>query len=110
MRYSRQLEWRDRAGDHDLRVDRVEQRNGRVAVAISWAEREGTRQEWARLLRLRDGMIIDVQDYRSGERALRALRHRRAPLPGCAGLVDRRRGPKNCGGLGGEIHVATFVV
>jgi hypothetical protein len=63
---------------HDLRVDRLEQRNGRLAVGISWAERDGTRHEWAHLLRLRDGMIVDMEDYASGERALRALRRRRA--------------------------------
>ena len=68
------IEWRDRQGDHDLRVDRLERRDDRVAVAISWAERDGTRHEWAHLLRLRDGMIIDMEDYRSGERALSALR------------------------------------
>jgi hypothetical protein len=72
------IEWRDREGDHELRVDRVEQQNGRVAVVISWADRDGDRHEWAQLLRLRDGMIIDMQDYASGERALRALRRRHA--------------------------------
>ena len=79
------IEWRHREGDHDLRVDRVEQRNGRVAVVISWAERDGTRHEWAHLLRLRDGMIIDIEDYASGKRAVRALRRRRALLPGRVG-------------------------
>jgi hypothetical protein len=78
------IEWRDREGDHDLRVERVEQRNGRAAVAISWADREGTRHEWAQLLHLRDGMIIDMEDYTSGERALRALRRRRPLLAGRA--------------------------
>jgi hypothetical protein len=72
------IEWRDRAGDHDLRVERVEQRNGRVAVVISWADRAGTRHEWAHHLRVRDGLIVDMEDYASGERALRALRRRRA--------------------------------
>ncbi len=68
-----------------MRIDRVEQRNDRFAIVISWAERDGTRHEWAQLLRLRDGMIIDMEDYRSGERALRALRRRRALLPARAG-------------------------
>jgi hypothetical protein len=72
------IEWRDRAGDHNLRVERVEQRNGRVAVVISWADRAGTRHEWAHHLRVRDGLIVDMEDYASGERALRALRRRRA--------------------------------
>jgi ketosteroid isomerase-like protein len=68
------IEWRDRNGDHDLRVDRVEQRNRRFAVVISWADRDGTRHEWAHLLRLRDGAIIDMEDYASGAKAVRALR------------------------------------
>jgi hypothetical protein len=36
-------------------------------------------------LRLRDGMIIDMEDYASGERALRALPGRRALRPGREG-------------------------
>jgi hypothetical protein len=75
------IEWRDREGDHDLRVERVEQRNGRVAVVISWADREGTRHEWAHHLRFRDGLIVDMEDYPSGERARRGLRGRRPLLP-----------------------------
>jgi ketosteroid isomerase-like protein len=74
------IEWRHRQGDHDLRVDRLEQRNGRFAVAISWAERaerDGTRHEWAHALRLRDGAIIDMEDYASGAKAVRALRRGR---------------------------------
>ncbi len=74
------IEWRHRAGDHALRVERVEQRNGRVAIVLSWAERDGTRHEWAHLLRLRDGLIVDMQDYANGARALRALRGGRALL------------------------------
>jgi hypothetical protein len=74
------IEWRNRAGDHDLRVERVEQRHSRVAVVLSWAERNGTRHEWAQLLRLRDGTIVDMEDFGSGERVLRAFRGRRALL------------------------------
>ena len=36
-------------------------------------------------LRLRDGMIIDMQDYANGDRAISALRRRRAWLPRRAG-------------------------
>jgi ketosteroid isomerase-like protein len=79
------IEWRDREGDHDLRVDRIEQRNGHYAVVISWAERDGTRHEWAHLLRLRDGEIVDMEDYATGKRALRALRRRRGLLAAAAG-------------------------
>jgi hypothetical protein len=52
----------------------VEQRNDRVAVVFSWAEASGTRHEWAQLLHLRDGMIVDMQDYASGAHALRRMR------------------------------------
>jgi hypothetical protein len=75
------IEWRDRQGDHDLRVERVEQRNGRVVVVISWADRDGTRHEWAHYPRFRDGLIVDMEDYANGERARRALRGRRTLLP-----------------------------
>jgi ketosteroid isomerase-like protein len=68
------IEWRDREGDHDLRVEHVEQRDRRVAVVVSWAERSGKRHAWAHVLRLQDGMIIDMQDYASRPRAIRALR------------------------------------
>ncbi|MGH2716215.1 MAG: hypothetical protein ACRDM7_20495 [Thermoleophilaceae bacterium] len=75
----------DREGDHDLRVDRVEQRDGRRAVVFSWAERAGRRHEWAHLLRLREGMIVEMEDYANGTRALRALRGRRVLLLGRPG-------------------------
>lgn len=79
------IEWRNHEGDHDLLVDRVEQRDGRFAVVFSWTERAGGRQEWAQLLRVRGGTIIDIEDYASGARALRALRRRRLRLRSRAG-------------------------
>jgi hypothetical protein len=60
------IEWRDRKGDRDLRVERVEQRDGRVIAVLSSAKKSGTRHDWAHFLWLRDGMIADMQDYRSG--------------------------------------------
>lgn len=41
---------------------------------LSWAEQSGKRHEWAHVLKLREGMIIDMQDYASGAKADRALR------------------------------------
>jgi hypothetical protein len=79
------IEWRHRQGDHDLRVDRVEEQNGRVAVVVSWAERDGTRHEWANLLRFRGGMITHMDEYAGGDGALRALRGRRPWWRGRAG-------------------------
>lgn len=68
------VEWRDGQGDRDLRIDRVEHRDARVVVVLSWAEKGGKRHEWTHLLRLRGGLIIDIQDCASGgAKALRAL-------------------------------------
>jgi hypothetical protein len=66
------------AGARDLRVDRVEQRGERVAVVLSWTEQSGERGEWAHVLRLREGMIVRMQDHAGGTSALRALRR---PVP-----------------------------
>ena len=62
----------------------MEQRDRRVAIVVSWAERSGKRQEWAHVRRLQDGMIIDMQDYASRPRAVRALRRPTLPLIGRA--------------------------
>lgn len=72
-----QIEWRYRQGAHDAQLDRLEQRDGRVAVVLSWAEGSGRRQEWAHVLQLRDGVIVGIQDYASGTKAVRALDRRR---------------------------------
>jgi hypothetical protein len=47
---------------------------------FSWAEESGKRHEWAHLLQLRDGLIVDMQDYASGARAVRTL-HGWRPKP-----------------------------
>jgi hypothetical protein len=56
-----QIEWRHRHGDHDLDVERLEGRDGRVAAVLSWAEQSGRRHEWAQVLELREGMIVDIR-------------------------------------------------
>src|SRR5688572_5008034 len=73
-----QIEWRYRQGAHHPQLDRLEQRDGRVAVVLTWAEQSGRRYEWAHVLRFRDGTIVDIQDYASGTKAVRAL-HRWRP-------------------------------
>ena len=45
-------------------------RSAHVAVL----EAAGKRHEWAHVLRLRDGMIVDMQDYASRAKAVRGLR------------------------------------
>jgi len=45
-----------------------------VLVAYSWADREGGRHHWAHLLKLKDGMIVDMQDYASPTRAVATAR------------------------------------
>jgi hypothetical protein len=49
-----------------------------VVVGFSWADRSGTRHEWAHVVRLRDGRIVDIQDYGSQRRAGAAVRLRAA--------------------------------
>jgi hypothetical protein len=45
-----------------------------VVVAYSWADRDGHRHTWAHLLELKDGRIIDMQDYASPARAAATAR------------------------------------
>jgi hypothetical protein len=66
------------AGDHAYRVDSVEQHGDRVVVAVSWADKAGDRHRWAQALRLRDGRIVDMQDYKSPARAAAVTRLRAA--------------------------------
>ena len=66
-----------RQGDHDGRIESVEQRGERIVVLLSWADKEGKRHEWAHALRLRDGKIIGMQDYANPARAAAAT-HLRA--------------------------------
>jgi hypothetical protein len=66
------------AGDHDGRVDSVEHRGNRVIVAFSWSDKDSTRHEWAQVLELTDGRIVDIQDYARLSRAALATRLRAA--------------------------------
>jgi hypothetical protein len=61
-------------GDHDYRVDRVEERRGRVLVAFSWADRHGRRHSWAHVLKIKAGRIVDMQDFASPTIAALAAR------------------------------------
>lgn len=70
------LEWRRHHGDHGLQVESLTESRGRVAIVFSWRDAKGERHEWAHLLKLRDGVIVDMQDYASAEAAQRALRRR----------------------------------
>lgn len=57
------MDWRRKAGDHDGRVDSVEQRGNRVVVAFSWLDRSNKRHDWAQVVELKDGKIVSMQDY-----------------------------------------------
>lgn len=70
------IHWRRQDGDHDARIDAVEQRGARVIVTLSWADKEGGRHDWAHVLKLKDGKIVDIQDYASPTRATIATRLR----------------------------------
>jgi hypothetical protein len=70
------MDWRRKDGDHDGRIDAVEQRGARVIVTISWADKEGRRHDWAHVLKRKDGKIVDIQDYASPKRAVAAARMR----------------------------------
>ena len=56
-------------GDHSYRLDTVEQHGDRVVVAFSLSDRSGERHHWAQAFQLRDGRIVDMQDYESPTQA-----------------------------------------
>jgi hypothetical protein len=56
------LDSQRRCGDHDFRVDGVRPDGGSLSVTYSWLDAEGQRRTWSQVLRLRDGMIIHMQD------------------------------------------------
>ena len=70
------IHWRRLGGDHDARVDGVEQHGVRVIVTLSWADKAGQRHDWAHVLKLKDGMIVDMQDSASPARAAATTRLR----------------------------------
>jgi hypothetical protein len=63
------MDWRRKAGDHDGRLDSVEQRGNRVVVAFSWLDRNNKRHDWAQVLELTDDKIISIHDYAKSSRA-----------------------------------------
>jgi ketosteroid isomerase-like protein len=69
---------RRKAGDHDVQIASVEERGSRVVVALSWADSNEKRHDWAHVLELRDGKIIAMTDYASPARAALATRLRAA--------------------------------
>ena len=70
------IHWRRLEGDHDARIDAVDQSGARIIVSHSWADKTGKRHDWAHVLKLKDGMIVDMQDYASPTRAAAATRLR----------------------------------
>jgi hypothetical protein len=72
------VHWRRKVGDHDVRVDSVEQRGSRAVIGFSWADRENRRHDWAHALELRAGKIFAIQDYASPSRAALTTRLRAA--------------------------------
>ena len=65
-----------RSGNRDYSVDSIERFGDRVVVAVSWSNRYSERCHWAQTLRLHDGRIVDMQDYRSPGRASASARLR----------------------------------
>ena len=70
------IQWRRLEGDHDARIDAVEQHGARVIVTLSWADKTGKRHDWAHVLKLNEGKILDIQDYANPSRAVAAARLR----------------------------------
>jgi hypothetical protein len=67
-----------RSGDRDYRLDNVEQHGDRVVVSFSWVNHTGRRHHWTQALRIREGRIVDMQDYRSPKQAVAVARLRAA--------------------------------
>jgi hypothetical protein len=65
-------------GARDFALESVESRGERVVVACSWAVKDGRRHRWAQALRLKNGKIIDMQDFASPTRAVAWMRLRTA--------------------------------
>ncbi len=70
------IDWRRKSGDHDASIDAVGQHGTRVVVAFSWADKDGQRHDWAHVLKLKNGKIVDMQDYANPTRAAAATRLR----------------------------------
>jgi ketosteroid isomerase-like protein len=68
------IESRRRAGDGDYRLDRFQRTDNAAAVVFSWTTRDGGRTSWAQALTLREGRIVQIQDFADPEKALKAIR------------------------------------
>jgi hypothetical protein len=65
-------------GARDYKLESVQSRGDRVVVAFSWADQQGRRHKWAQALRLKNGKIVDMQDFASPTRAVALMRLRAA--------------------------------
>jgi hypothetical protein len=65
-------------GARDYSLDSVESRRDRVVVAFSWLGEDAQRHSWAQALRLKDGKIIEMQDFSNPRRAVALMRLRTA--------------------------------
>ena len=63
-------------GDRDYSLDSVQSRGDRVVVTVSWSDKDGERHNWAQALRLKDGKIIDMEDFAHPRSALTLMRFR----------------------------------
>jgi hypothetical protein len=55
-------------------VDEVRADGDRVSVSYHWFDAEGRRLEWGQVLRLRNGTIVEMEDFASGRGARRVAR------------------------------------
>jgi hypothetical protein len=56
----------------------VQSHGDRVAVAFSWSDKDGGRHHWAQALQLKNGKIIDMQDFANPRSAIASVRFRAA--------------------------------
>jgi hypothetical protein len=66
-------------GARDYCLDFVQSRRNRVVVAFSWADKQGQRHRLVQGLRLRQGKIIDIQDFAGPKSAAALMGLRTAP-------------------------------
>lgn len=59
-----------------MHIDSIEQVDDRVAVALSWSDRDGNSHQWAQVLTIKDGGIADMQDHPDAASARKTLRRR----------------------------------
>jgi hypothetical protein len=69
-------------GDRDVHLDDVRTDDDHVIVTFHWSDAEGERLEWGQALRLRDGLIVDMEDYSPPGEAGRRVARLLARLPG----------------------------